>query len=208
MTTQGTQALPTQALSIQALSPQALPTQALPTQALSTHVLPTPVPIMADYAKGVKKVPFDRTQENFYLGTTQLLGFAETYNCEQVLLGTLTVLESTDALDPTKADEKELLVARRANSTAMCLLRISLTDKISQSALYNSKTKYLPLGCAAKAWINLYTLYYPVNVNKMNELKKDFARSTLYKDDKIPDEWFAELYSIRQRLEDDYDFDK
>jgi hypothetical protein len=42
----------------------------------------------------------------------------------------------------------------------------------------------------------------------MNELKKDFARSTLYKDDKNPDEWFAELYSIRQRLEDDYDLYK
>jgi hypothetical protein len=90
----------------------------------------------------------------------------------------------------------------------MCLLRISLTDKISQSALYNSKTKELPLGCAKKAWNNLYTLYYPVNVNKMNELKKDFARSTLYKYDKNPDEWFAELYSIRQRWEDDYKLDK
>jgi hypothetical protein len=42
----------------------------------------------------------------------------------------------------------------------------------------------------------------------MKELKKDFARSTLYKDDKNPDEWFAELYSIRQRLEDDYKLDK
>jgi hypothetical protein len=42
----------------------------------------------------------------------------------------------------------------------------------------------------------------------MNELKKDFARSTLYKDDKNPDEWIAELYSIRQRLEDDYSLDK
>jgi hypothetical protein len=151
---------------------------------------------MADYAKGVKKVPFDGTQENFYLWTTQLLGFAETYNCEQALFGTLTVPASTDVLDLTNADEKKLLLARRANSTAMCLLRISLTDKISQSALYNSKTKELFLGCAKKAWTNLYTLYYQVNVNKMNELKKDIARSTLYKDDKNPDEWSTEIYSI------------
>jgi hypothetical protein len=124
------------------------------------------------------------------------------------LIGTLTVPASTDVLDPTNADEKKLLLARRANSTAMCFLRISLTEKISQSALYNSKTKELPLGCAKKAWNNLYTLYYPINFNKMNELKKDFARSTLYMDDKNPDEWFAELYSIRQRLEDDCDLDK
>jgi hypothetical protein len=59
---------------------------------------------MADNAKGVKKVPVDGTQENFYLWTTQLLGFAETYNCEQALLGTLTVPASTDVLDPTDAD--------------------------------------------------------------------------------------------------------
>jgi hypothetical protein len=38
----------------------------------------------------------------------------------------------------------------------------------------------------------------------MNELKKKFARSTLYKYNTNPDEWFAELYSICQRLEDDY----
>jgi hypothetical protein len=212
-------------LPIQASQPPALPlqapvppiqaqVQALP-QAQSqvpaqpqVQAIPTHVPIMADYAKGVKKVPFDGTHQNFYLWTTQLLGFVETNNCEQALLGTLTVPTSTDVLDPNDADEKKLLLARSANSTAMCLLRISLTDKISQSELFNSKTKELPLGCAKKAWTNLYTLYYPVNVNKMNELKKDFARSTLYKDDKNTDEWFAELYSIRQRVEDDYKLDK
>jgi hypothetical protein len=42
----------------------------------------------------------------------------------------------------------------------------------------------------------------------MNELKKEFARSTLYKDDTNPDEWFAELYSLCQRLEDDYNLDQ
>jgi hypothetical protein len=41
----------------------------------------------------------------------------------------------------------------------------------------------------------------------MNELKKYFARSTLYKYDKNPDEWFAEQNSLRQRLEDDYKLD-
>jgi hypothetical protein len=163
---------------------------------------------MSDYAIGVKKVPFDGTHENFYLWTTQLLGFAETYNCEQALLGTLKVPASTDVLESTKDADKIKLAARRSNSTAICPLRISLTDKVSQSALYNSKTTDLPLGSAAKAWKNLYKLYCPVNVNKMNELRKKFASSTLYKDDTNPDEWFAELYSLRQRLEDDYNLDQ
>jgi hypothetical protein len=108
---------------------------------------------MSDYAKGVKKVLFEGTHENFYLWTTQLLGFAETYNCEQALLGTLKVPASTDILDSTKDADKVKLAARSANSTAMCLLRISLTDKVSQSARYNSK---FPLGSASKAWKNLY----------------------------------------------------
>jgi hypothetical protein len=108
---------------------------------------------MSDYAKGVKKVPFDGTHEKFYLWTTQLLGFAETYNCEQALLGTLTVPASTDKLDSTKDAAKEKLAARRANSTAMCFLRISLTDKVSQSAFYNSKTTDIPLGSADKALV-------------------------------------------------------
>jgi hypothetical protein len=125
--------------------PQARP-QAPQSQAPQPQALPTQVPIMADYAEGVKKVPFDGTQENFYLWTTQLLGFGETYNCEQALLGQLKVPAYYDVLDPTT--DKELLLVRRANSTAK---RISLTDKISQSALYNSKTKELPLGSAAKA---------------------------------------------------------
>jgi hypothetical protein len=38
----------------------------------------------------------------------------------------------------------------------------------------------------------------------MNKLKGEFVRSTLYKDDMNPDEWFADLYSLRQRLTDDY----
>jgi hypothetical protein len=65
---------------------------------------------MWDYAKGVKKVPLDGTHENFYLWTTQLLGFAETYNCEQALLGQLKVPASTRVIDPTKdADKKRWL---------------------------------------------------------------------------------------------------
>jgi hypothetical protein len=51
----------------------------------------------------------------------------------------------------------------------------------------------------AKAWKNWYKLYYPGNVNKINELKKGFAKSTLYKDNTNPDEWFAEMYAICQQ---------
>jgi hypothetical protein len=38
----------------------------------------------------------------------------------------------------------------------------------------------------------------------MNKLKGGIVSSTLYKDDMNPDEWFSDLYSLRQRLTDDY----
>jgi hypothetical protein len=114
---------------------------------------------------------------------TQLLGITETYGCDQALLGTLAVPPVTLVnLDPKVPLDKILL---SANSTAMCLLRISVTDKISQSALYNSKT---PRGSAQQACDNLHKLFYPINISKMNKLKGDFVRSTLFKDDMNPDE--------------------
>jgi hypothetical protein len=120
------------------------------------------------------------------------------------LLGKLVVPAASMALDSTTAAHKKLLDARKADSTAMCLLRILLTDKISQSALYNSNTTELPGGSAEKAWDNLHKLFYHININKMNELKGEIVISTLYKDDINPDEWFADLYSLSQRLTDDY----
>jgi hypothetical protein len=39
----------------------------------------------------------------------------------------------------------------------------------------------------------------------MNELKSEFVNSTLYSDSTNLDEWFADLYFIRRRLEEDYE---
>jgi hypothetical protein len=62
---------------------------------------------MSYYAKGVKKVPFDCTKENFCLWTTQLLGSAATYNCKQAILGTATIPKATDVLDETQDVDKK-----------------------------------------------------------------------------------------------------
>jgi hypothetical protein len=94
---------------------------------------------MTDYAKGVKKVPFDGTKENLYLWTTQLLVSAATYNCKQAILGTVTIPKASDVLDETKDADKRLLLARKMNDTVMCLFNLALTYKVSQMALYNGK---------------------------------------------------------------------
>jgi hypothetical protein len=93
---------------------------------------------LSEYAKGVKKVPFDGTKENFYLWTPQLLGSAETSICQQaIILESIVVPKEADDLYETLDTDKNLLLTRKMNSTAMCLISLSVTDKVSQLALYN-----------------------------------------------------------------------
>jgi hypothetical protein len=61
--------------------------------------------------------------------------------------------------------------ATKMNDTSICLLDLSLTDKVNQMALYNGKTKELPDSDAAKVCINLFKPFHAKNINKMNELR-------------------------------------
>jgi hypothetical protein len=65
-------------------------------------------------------------------------------------LGCIVVPQQDDALDETQDADKKLLLARKMNSTAMCLLSLSLTDMVIQMALYTGRTTGLPSGNAAK----------------------------------------------------------
>jgi hypothetical protein len=152
----------------------------------------------------VKKVPFDGTEASFYLYTTQILGFAETYNCAQALLGTINVPTSSAVLIDNNPDEKKFLMGRQANSTAMVLLSISITGDVSVDQIYTSRTPELPSGIARKAWLNLHKMFFPVSTEKMHELKNEFTMCTLNRDDTNPAIWFAKRNKIRQKLIDDY----
>jgi hypothetical protein len=68
-----------------------------------------------DYTKSfnVKKVPFAGAEASFYLWTTQILGFSETNNYEQALLGTITVPPSSAVLIDTDPAEKKLFMGRK-----------------------------------------------------------------------------------------------
>jgi hypothetical protein len=63
----------------------------------------------------------------------------------------------------------------------MSLFNLSLTDKVSQMALYNGIiTTELPDGDSANVWKNMFKLFHAKNINKMSELKSEFVKSTLY----------------------------
>jgi hypothetical protein len=89
-------------------------------------------------------------------------------------------------------------------STAMVLLRISLTDDIRVDQIYTRRTPELPQGSARKVWLNLHKMFYPVSTENMHELKNEFTMCTLTRDDTNPAIWFAQLNKIRQKLIDDY----
>jgi hypothetical protein len=61
---------------------------------------------------------------------------------------------ASDATDPA---EKQLLLAKKMNSTAVCLLRLSLTDKIRQTDLYNRRTEMLMTQMLGDIGPNLFT---------------------------------------------------
>jgi hypothetical protein len=108
----------------------------------NNNAAPATPTVNTDYTKAVnvKKVPFDGTEAAIYLSTTQLLGFSETYNCTQAHLGTITFLAASAVLSDADPYEHKLFQGRRASSTAMVLLRISLTDDIIVDQIYTSRT--------------------------------------------------------------------
>jgi hypothetical protein len=174
---------------------------------ITPTITPTIVPTMnIDYTKtvNVKKVPFDGTEASFFLWTTQVLGFAETYSCAQALLGTITVPPASAVLSDADPDAHKLLQGRRANSTAMDLLRISLTDDIRVDQIYTSRIPELPQGSARKVWLNLHKMFYPVRTEKMHELKNEFTMCTLTRENTNPAIRFAQLDKICQVLIDAY----
>jgi hypothetical protein len=114
------------------------------------------------------------------------LGFAETYNCAQVLLGSIKAPPASAVLSDADPDELKLLMERRANSTAVVLLRISLTKEISVGQLYICKTPERPSGSARKAWLNLHKMFHPVRKERMHELKNEFIMCIIHRDDTNP----------------------
>jgi hypothetical protein len=130
-------------------------TSSINTSNANNNAASTSTPTMnTDYTKtmNVKQVPFDGTGASLYLCTTQILGFPETYNCAQGLLGTNTVPPASAFLSDADPDEHKLLQGRRATSTAMVLLCISLIDDIIVDQIYTRITPELPQGSARKAW--------------------------------------------------------
>jgi hypothetical protein len=76
-------------------------------------------------------------------------------------------------------------------------------DTVGFNAINNAKNDAFPKGDAYQAWVNLETIYKPKSSAKKHELEQLFNKSSLDKEHKSPDEWFAELEKIRLQLKID-----
>jgi hypothetical protein len=113
-------------------------------------------------------------------------------------------VNTTDAL---KATNKEKLRLRKANDLAYSMLTICVKDPVSFGAVYNAISTDLPDGNAALALANLDKIFKLKSMATKHELEQQFNHSGLMKEDKNPDEWFAELDKIQLQLMMDYKVD-
>jgi hypothetical protein len=160
--------------------------------------------------KSIRTVPFSGKKTDYTIWASRFLAYAQIKGCKKVLTGDTAIPAITEVLDPTT--DKEKLTARKANDTAYSMLTMAVTDPVSFGAVFNAHTPALPDGNSHLAWTNLEKIFKSTNQAKRHELEQEFNSSTLNRDDKNPDEWFAELESIRLQLlmdfKIDYDDDK
>jgi hypothetical protein len=79
-----------------------------------------------------------------------------------------------------------------------------IKDEVGFNAIHNARNEDFPKGDAYQAWLNLETIYKPKSSAKKHELEQSFNKSSLDKEHKNPDEWFAELEKIRLQLKIDF----
>ena len=114
-----------------------------------------------------------------------------------------TMKPDSEDLDETKPADVPFIKMREMNATAFSMLSLSTKGK-SHEAVQNGKTTDHPSGNARKAWLNLKTIFKPVNDLEEYNLKQKFNRSELKAEGTNPDDWFSELDIMVRQLEEDY----
>ena len=149
--------------------------------------------------KAFKSITFSGKKEDYMMWSAKFLSYAQVKGFKKVLMGTESP-PASNYLSPD-ADQKRI---SKANDVAYSMLNIAVKDDVSFGAIYTATTDELPDGDAHKAWENLKQIFKPVSNANKHELEQSFNQCCLIKDDKNPDEWFAELERIRLQLKLDH----
>jgi hypothetical protein len=159
---------------------------------------------MDDDTKALKNIQFSGKKEDFVMWQARLMSYANFKGFKDILQGTkkLITVKADETL--TEAQIKSNTDFLQKNNQAYSVLHMCVRDSVSFGAIYNAMTEELPDGDAYKAIENLKTIYKPVSSAKTHELEQSFNQSSLTKETKNPDEWFAELEKIRLQLKLDF----
>ena len=153
--------------------------------------------------KSIRTIPFNGKKTDYIIWRARFLSYAQIKGCKQIILGTTSVPAANVTL-VKGIDDAEILV-RHLNAIAYSMLNMAVSDSVSFGAVYNAQTNELPDGDAAQALANLDKIYKSKSSAKKNELEQSFNDCKLIKEEKNPDEFFADLDKIRLQLQIDYD---
>jgi hypothetical protein len=160
--------------------------------------------------KTLRTVPFDDKVSSYVNWSKRFKILCTIKECDQALIkdyvDTLihdknTVLNSNDA----NCDRKKEIM--KANRLAYSMLMLCQNDHVSLRALTSAVTSKRPNGCARSALKNFEQLHKPKNDSTKYEFVQKFNRLELRQENKNPDDWFAELESIRVHLLIDHSYD-
>lgn len=157
------------------------------------------------------KVPFNGKRENYLMWAEKFKSWCVIKGVSEVILQDVPIPTDAefpdDEVDASSKDpdgDAKKISRRKKNRLAYSMLAMSISDPVTFSVLSNSKPVGYVEGHARTAWLSIQTLYKPTsNANKF-ELENKFNHCVLSTDNKDPDEWFAELESMRMQLRIDF----
>ena len=159
--------------------------------------------------KGFRTVSFDGKSSTFVNWSSKFLCLCVIKDCDQALTEDHPKdipKYSIELKDANDADGS-FRARRKANKTAYAMLMLSQNDNITLRALSSAVTDSFPQGDARLAWKNLEQLHKPKDDATKFELVNRLNHMDLRQESKNPDEWFAEIDSLRAQLKVDYNHD-
>lgn len=156
---------------------------------------------MSEENKGPRSLPFDGTDKSYPIWKKKFLSLCHYKKCGHMLTTDYANMPEADVeLNPDDDAEKVFIGYREANTLAFSMLTLSCQTETTMNILDSAVTDAFPEGCARKAWVNLDDHHDPKSTSNKYELRQKFTQCVLKNDQTNPDEWFAELDTIRARL--------
>jgi len=159
--------------------------------------------------KGVRTVNFDGKSSSYVNWSQKFLCLCVIKDCSTALTEDhpSSMPKEGVTLTTTNDADGKYEARRKANNLAYAMMMLSQNDNITLRALSSAVTDTFTKGDARLAWKNLEQLHKPKDDATKFELINRFNRMDLRSESKTPDEWFAEIDSLRAQLKIDYKHD-